>query len=131
LVGLIQRVIFGARAEIDRVLGRHGWQINTAFAERLNLTLRQHVAAIARRAITLAKSDAGLHHQLCLFQSYYNFCLPHASLRYALPAASDQRIAKRWQDATPAMAAGLTDHTWTLRELLLFRVPPWQQPALE
>jgi hypothetical protein len=37
--------------------------------------------------------------------------------------------AKRWQPQTPAMAAGLTDHVWTLREALLFRVPPWPQPA--
>ena len=37
--------------------------------------------------------------------------------------------AKRWQPRTPAMAAGLTDHVWTLREVLLFRVPPWPQPA--
>jgi hypothetical protein len=38
--------------------------------------------------------------------------------------------AKRWQPRTPAMAAGLTDHVWTLREVLLFRVPPWPQPAM-
>ena len=37
--------------------------------------------------------------------------------------------AKRWQPRTPAMAAGLTEHVWTLREVLLFRVPPWPQPA--
>ena len=36
---------------------------------------------------------------------------------------------KRWQPRTPAMAAGLADHVWTLREVLLFRVPPWPQPA--
>jgi hypothetical protein len=72
LVKLIQRVVFGRRDEIDRVLARHGWQINIAFIERLNLTLRQHIAAIGRRVITLAKSDVGLHHQLHLFQAYYN-----------------------------------------------------------
>ena len=37
--------------------------------------------------------------------------------------------AKHWQPRTPAMAAGLTEHVWTLREVLLFRVPPWPQPA--
>jgi hypothetical protein len=37
--------------------------------------------------------------------------------------------AKQWQPCTPAMAAGLTDRVWTLREVLLFRVPPWPQPA--
>jgi hypothetical protein len=37
--------------------------------------------------------------------------------------------AKQWRPRTPAMAAGLTEHVWTLREVLLFRVPPWPQPA--
>ncbi len=102
--------------------------------QALNLTLRQHVAAIGRRVITLAKTDTGLLAQLHLFQAYYNLCLPHASLRQSLPweliDASD-RGAQHWQKTTPAMAAGLTDHVWSLRELLLFRVPPWHQPALE
>ena len=134
LVSLIQRLVFGSRAKIEQLLADQGWQINTAFVERLNLTLRQHVAAIGRRVITLAKTDTGLCAQLHLFQAYYNLCLPHASLRQSLPweliEASD-RGSEHWQKTTPAMAAGLTDHVWTLRELLLFRVPPWQQPALE
>lgn len=135
LVSLIQRVIFGARAEIDRLLAEQGGQINTAFGERFNLTLRHHVAAIGRRVITLAKTESGLPHQLGLFQAYYNVCLPHARLRPALPpgapAASRPRAPRHWQGTTPAMAAGLTDHVWSVRELLLFRVPPWPQPALE
>ena len=134
LVRLIQRVIFGAKTEINQLLAKHGWHINTAFVERLNLTLRQHVAAIGRRVITLAKTESGLRQQLYLFQAYYNLCLPHASLRQVLlpgAPASRPRSAKRWQGATPAMAAGLTDHAWSVRELLLFRVPPWSQPALE
>ncbi len=64
----------------------------------------------------------------------YNLCLPHASLRLALlpgTPASRSRVARRWQGATSAMAAGLTDHVWHLREFLLLRVPPWPQPALE
>src|SRR5438105_6320887 len=61
-----------------------------------------------------------------------NFCLPHASLRQPLPQPLPTHgtgSAKRWQPQTPAMAARLTDHVWTLREVLLFRVPPWPQPA--
>ena len=63
---------------------------------------------------------------------YYNFCLPHTSLRLPLPhpeATHGTGTAQRWQPRTPAMAAGLTDHVWTLREVLLCRVPPWPQPA--
>ena len=62
-----------------------GWQINTAFVERLNLDLRQHVAAIGRRVATLCKGEDGLRHQLALFQTSHNFCLPHASIRQPLP----------------------------------------------
>ena len=63
---------------------------------------------------------------------YYNFCLPHTSFHLPLPqpeATNGTGTAKRWQPQTPAMAAGLTDHVWTLREVLLFRVPPWPRPA--
>jgi hypothetical protein len=90
------------------------------------------VAAIGRRVSTLCKGEEGLHQQLALYHVYYNFCLPHASLRQALPQPLPTHgtgSAKRWQPRTPAMAAGLTDHGWTLREVLLFRVPPWPQPA--
>jgi hypothetical protein len=67
-----------------------------------------------------------------LYHIYYNFCLAHASLRLPLPQPEPTHgsgSAKRWQPRTPARAAGLTDHVWTLREVLLFRVPPWPQPA--
>ena len=105
---------------------------NTAFIERLNLTIRQHVAAVGRRVTTLCKGEDGLRQQLALYHVYDNFCLPHASLRrpFVLPEPTNGTgSAKRWQPQTPAMAAGLTDHVWTLREVLLFRVPPWPQPA--
>src|SRR5436190_19351245 len=116
----------------DPVLAACGWQINTAFVERLNLDLRQHVAAIGRRVATLCKGEDGLCHQLSLFQTYHNFCLPHASLRQPLPQplpTNGTGSAKPGRPRTPAMAAGLTDHVWSLREVLLFRVPPWPQPA--
>jgi len=54
---------------------------------RLNLDLRQHVAAIGRRVATLCKGEDGLRHQLSLFQTYHNFCLPHASLHQPLPCS--------------------------------------------
>ena len=72
LVAVTQRIVFGTAEQIKRVLAPTGWRINTAFIERLNLTIRQHVAAIGRRVITLAKSHHGLQYQLSLFQTYYN-----------------------------------------------------------
>jgi IS1 family transposase len=132
LVRVRYRVVFGTLAAIEQVLAAHGWHINTAFIERVNLTIRQHVAAVGRRVMTLCKGEEGLHQQLALYHVYYNFCLPHASLRQPLPQplpTNGNGSAKRWQPQTPAMAAGLTDHVWSLREVLLFRVPPWPQPA--
>src|SRR4029453_9641288 len=132
LVAVTHRVVFGSLDAVHQVLAPLGWQINTAFVERLNLTIRQHVAAIGRRVSTLCKGADGLCQQLALYHGYYNFCLPHASLRVPLPQPLPTHgtgSAKRWQPRTPAMAAGLTDHVWTLRGVLLFRVPPWPQPV--
>ena len=100
--------------------------------ERLNLDLRQRVAAIGRRVNTLCQGEDGLQHQLALFHVYHNFVLPHTSLRQPLQVPEPTHgsgSAKVWQPCTPAMAAGLTDHVWTLKEVLFYRVPPWPQPA--
>ncbi len=126
------RVVFGTLETVNTVLAPLGCQINTAFIERLNLTIRQHVAAVGRRVSTLCKGEDGIQQQLALDHVYYNFCLPHASVRHPLLQPEPTHgtgSAKRWQPRTPAMAAGLTDRVWTLREVLLFRVPPWPQPA--
>jgi len=130
LVAVRSRVVFGTLAGIKQVLASRGWQINTAFIERANLTIRQHVAAVGRRVTTLCKGETGLRQQLAVYHVYYNCCLPHASLRLPFPQpvlTKGLGSAKRWRPCTPAMAAGLTDHVWTLREVLLFRVPPWPQ----
>ncbi len=132
LVRISRRVVFGTLEAAEQVLAAYGWQINTAFIERVNLSIRQHVAAVGRRVATLCKGEEGLHQQLALYHIYYNFCLPHASLHQALPQPEPTNgigSAKQWWPQTPAMAAGLTDHVWTLREVLLYRVPPWPQPA--
>jgi IS1 family transposase len=131
LVRVRHRVVWGTLEAVQQVLAASGWQINTAFVERLNLTIRQHVAAIGRRVSTLCKGEDGLRQQLALYHCYYNFCLPHASLRLPLPQpepTNGSGSARLWRPCTPAMAVGLTDHVWTMRELLVFRVPPWPQP---
>jgi hypothetical protein len=133
LVSRRHRVVFGTLEAIQQVLAKHGWQINTSFVERLNLDLRQHVAAIGRRVNTVCKHEGGLRWQLALFHTYHNFCLPHASLRVPLAApepTNGMGSARKWRPCTPAMAAGLTDRVWTLRDVLLYRVPPWPQPQV-
>src|SRR2546422_1145419 len=131
IIGVKHRVVFGTRLAIEQALARCGWTINTAFVERLNLDIRQRVAAIGRRANTLCQGEAGLRDQLALFHVYHNFVVPHASLRQPLLIPEPTNgcgSVKVWQPCTPAMAAGLTDHVWSLREALLLRVPPWPQP---
>src|SRR5499433_1278695 len=131
LVRVSHRVVFGTLEAGQQVLAACGWQIQTAFVEQLNLSLRQRVAAIGRRSATPCKRQEGLGHQLTLFQVYHNFVLPHASLRQALAEplpTNGTGSAKVWRPCTPAMATGLTDHVWSLKEVLLYRVPPWPQP---
>lgn len=125
------RVVFGPQLAIEQVLAACGWTINTAFVARLTRDIRQRVAAIGRRGNTLCQGEASLREQLILFQVYHNFVLPHASLRQPLPQAiptNGTGSAKPWRPCTPAMAVGLTDHVWSLKEVLLSRVPPWPQP---
>ena len=86
LVNVKHRVVFGTLAAVQQVLAACGWQINTAFVERVNLTIRQHVAALGRRVSTLCKGEEGVRQQLALYHVYYNFCLPHARVVYLQPA---------------------------------------------
>ena len=88
---------------------------------------------MGRRVNTLCQGETGLRDQLALFHVYHNFVVPHASLRQRLPlpeATSGSGSAKVWRPCTPAMAAGLTNHVWSLKEVLCYRVPPWPQPQV-
>jgi hypothetical protein len=92
--------------------------INTAYIERLNATVRERLASLTRRGRALARRTLTLQHGMYLIGTVYNFCTPHASLPHASGGT------------TPAMAAGITDHCWTVQELLSFPVPPprWTPP---
>jgi hypothetical protein len=130
IVGVKHRVGCGTLEQVHQVLGACGRKSNTAFVERLPLDLRQRVAAVGRRGHTLCQGEEGLRHQLTVSHAYDNFCLPHASLRQPLlvPALTNgSGSAKVWRPWTPAMAAGLPEHVWSLKEGLLSRVPPGPQ----
>jgi IS1 family transposase len=129
-VDVTHRVVFGTIEAVNQGLRPRGWHINTSLVERFTLSLRQHVAAIGRRTSTLCKGEAGLRQQLALYHVYSNFVLPHTRLRQPLAepvATKGYGSAKQWWPCTPAMAAGLTDHVWSLKEVLRYRVPPWPQ----
>jgi transposase-like protein/IS1 family transposase len=120
VVAVERRIVEGtpARVETLRRRAQGDGVINTAYIERLNATFRERLAALTRRGRALARRTVTWHHGMYLIGTVDNFCTPHASLRYARGAT------------TPAMAAGITDHCWTGRELLSFHVPPpqWTPP---
>jgi transposase-like protein len=103
-----------------------GGKINTSYIERLNATFRSGMALLTRRGRSIAHQIALVSAGMYLVGGLYNFCTPHDSLRE--PAAPGERsktgVAIRWNERTPAMAAGLTDHLWTPLELFSYRVPP-------
>jgi transposase-like protein len=125
VVMVVHRVVRGTATAIARALNATGGGtvINTAYIERLNATFRSALAPLARRGRAIAHTEAVLTAGMYLVGCAYNFCWYHDSLRLAAP----QNAPRKWQERTPAMAAGLTDHRWTLRELLLLKVPrpPW------
>jgi transposase-like protein len=126
VVKVVHRVVRGTATAIAKVLRvTGGTVINTAYIERLNVTFRSALAPLVRRGRALAHKEGVLSAGMYLVGCAYNFCWTHDSLRLAAPQAP-----RKWQERTPAMAAGLTDHRWTLRELLLLRVPlpAWVAP---
>lgn len=104
-----------------------GTKLNTAFIERLNATFRSRLAVLVRRSRALVRNPHTLEPLMFLMGCIYNFCTEHKSLRLKLWVGSH---GFRWVQRTPAIAAGLADHIWTVKELLLFRIPPpeWRPP---
>ena len=98
-----------------------GGVLNTAFIERLNATFRSRIVALVRRTRALARTSALLEQGMYLAGSVYNFCSEHRSLALALILVGPRGEAQRWVGRSPAMAAGLTNHCWSVRELLNYR----------
>jgi transposase-like protein len=125
-----RRIVQGSAHLVERLIQASQGQggINTAFIERLNATFRQGLAALARRTRALAQQPETLQAGMYVLGCVYNFCTYHHSLRIPLYLSQSRR---RWLRRTPAIAAGLTDHCWTVRELFQFKVPPspWTPPT--
>jgi Integrase core domain len=101
-------------------------RLNTAYIERVNLTIRQAIAALARRTWTTAQQSPQLLAYLEWWRAYYHFVRPHASLRIALVqprVRGGKLVAQRYRQRTPAMAAGRTHRRWTAREVLSCPLP--------
>jgi IS1 family transposase/transposase-like protein len=128
LLTLSTRVVLGAER-----LTHLGLTISTALVERVNLTLRQALAPLARKTSSFCKDRERMRQRVVFFQAFYNVARPHMSLRRPLPMCERTRqgaIRPRWRERTPAMAAGLTDHVWTFRELLTVKCEPLDSQSI-
>ena len=130
VVEVTTRIVYGTIAQVEAALQASpvSQTINTYGVERNNLTVRQHSRRMGRKVKAFSKDPDYLEHPLTLAFAYYHFVVPHRGLRqrlpHALPTKGRQGSYKKWKPVTPAMAAGWTDHVWTMDELLSFRVPP-------
>lgn len=129
VVEVIRRMAQGTieRAEELLAYSAGGIKLNTAFSERFNGTMRERLTSLTRRSRHATRRLASLEAGMWLVGCTYNWCWPHHELSRRLAHASGRRGEIL---ITPAMAAGLTDHPWSVHEVLTFRIapPPYVAP---
>nr|MDO8080338.1 IS1 family transposase [Candidatus Freyarchaeota archaeon] len=103
-----KRIVFG-----EEELGK----ANTSYVERNNLTVRQSIARFVRKTLSFSKRRKQHRNHLKLYKAWYNLVKTHSSLK-----VKSNRPGRKWEYRTPAMAAGITDHIWTMKELMTYRV---------
>lgn len=120
VVDITRRMTDGLLSSAGQMLqqSRGGTVFNTAFIERFNGTMRERLASLTRKCRHAAHRLEALETGMYLVGCTYNFCWPH------------HELSKVKHACTPAMASELTDHIWSLRELLTYKVAPapWVQP---
>jgi transposase-like protein len=125
VVEVTRKMSHGDQKQAEELLKRSkgGEVFNTSFIERLNGTMRERMAVLTRKCRHAAHRLFALEAGMYLIGTTYNFCFPHHQL------SKKEHMGFL---CTPAMAAGLTDHIWSMNELLLYRVtpPPWVPPKL-
>ena len=119
LVRIERHIVLGHPSDVrDRLQQSGNGNIHTSYIERFNGTIRTSLARFVRKTVNFSKQLFMHSASIDLFQVWYNFVKPHQSLRQSI-----DHPKKKWLERTPAMAEGLTDHIWTLKELFSFRVP--------
>jgi len=124
VVEVRRRIVCGNADDMAVIIQADGCgsEVNTAYVERNNLTMRQSVGRLVRKALSFSKNVHFLQRHIDLDDTIYNFVKPHRALRRRVRGGKPQ--GRKWQQRTPAMAAGLTDHVWSLEELLMFHGKP-------
>lgn len=120
VIKITTRVIFGKEEEVMELLRSSpvSHSINISLVERNNLSLRQSSRRLTRKTNGFSKEMDKLYNQLCLALAYYHFVKEHRGLRLR---SNDSK--RKWQPRTPAMAANITNHIWSTRELATCRIP--------
>ncbi len=129
LVRVTQVMRLGTENALKAVLQGLGFsgRLNTAFIERVNLTVRHGIAALARRTWATSQQAPQLLAHLEWWRAYYHFVRPHHSLRVALVQPRERGgrlLAQRYRQRTPAMAVGRTNRRWTALDVLSYPLPP-------
>jgi hypothetical protein len=128
LTRVIHVMRLGTEAALTNALQELGFsgRLNTAFIERVNLTVRHGVAALARRTWATAQQSLHLLAHLEWWRAYYHFVRPHEALRVRLVQPRERGgklVAQHYWQRTPAMAAERTNRRWTTREVLSCPLP--------
>jgi len=120
IVEVTRKMTRGTAEQADRLLNESGGgsTLNTAFIERLNGTMRERLATLSRKCRHAARRVEALETGMYLIGCTYNFCFAHHEL---------SKLHHMGYACTPAMAAGVTDHLWTIQEVLTYKIAlvPW------
>jgi hypothetical protein len=119
VVEVVRTVVFGTLCLLGILLKQStaSTTINTSFVERNNGTDRHQNSRKRRKTYGFSK-DLAIHRASSYFIGYsYNYCWPVRTLRTREPGGP-------WQARTPAMAAGLSDHVWTIEEWITYPARP-------
>jgi hypothetical protein len=124
VVEVTRHLVHGVVGQAEKLLqcSQGGVVLNTAFIERLNGTFRERLATLTRKSRHATRRMFALETGMYLIGCTYNFCFVHHEL------SKTQHIGSA---CTPAMAASLTDHVWSICELLSYRIAPlpWSAPV--
>ncbi|NBB86917.1 MAG: transposase [Bacteroidetes bacterium] len=119
VTGTRSKVIYGEQEEVRALLGEH-----TAYIERTHLTMRHMNGRLTRKGLGFSKA-LQMHRSAAAWEdALYNLTRPLGTLRVDMTGPLEGKPGKRWKPRTPAMAAGLTTHVWSVRELLRTVIAP-------
>jgi transposase-like protein/IS1 family transposase len=122
---IVRQVTYGTEEMVQYllVLSRGGNMLNTSYIERFNGTMRERLASLTRKCRHASAKIEAFHAGMYLIGCTYNFCFAHHELSKSIAKGGFGR------PCTPAMATGITDHIWSVLELITYKVPPAPFPV--